>query len=269
METIERETKLRLTPERIEDFLESQRARGRTKGTIAKYRADLTLLYDALPEDKQLGADTLARWQAALIRQGYAPRTVNARISAANSLVAYLGRRDFQLMQLIDAGEAVQPALTRSEYLRLLQTARLEGKERLYLLIKLFGTTGFPVQELERLTVEGVHAGRVRLKAGVIHIPDCLRAELLDYAARQGVRTGAVFMTRNGTPLLRTNVTDSIRKLCRDAQVPPEKGNPRCLKRLYQSTVEGIEQNIALLVEQAHDRLLEKEQCMIGWTQDG
>ena len=49
--------------------------------------------------------------------------------------------------------------------------------------------------------------------------------------------------------------------------MPEEKGNPRCLKRLYQSTRAGIEDNISLLVEQAHSRLLEQEQLEIGWAE--
>ena len=58
-----------------------------------------------------------------------------------------------------------------------------------------------------------------------------------------------------------------IRQLCAAAKVPEEKGNPRCLKRLYQSTRAGIEDNIALLVEQTHSRLLEQEQLEIGWEE--
>ena len=46
------------------------------------------------------------------------------------------------------------------------------------------------------------------------------------------------------------------------------KGSPHCLKRLYQSTRSGIEENIALLVEQAHARLLEQEQLEIGWDSE-
>ena len=91
------------------------------------------------------------------------------------------------------------------------------------------------------------------------------KMELLDYARRGGYRSGPVFLTREGTPMSRTYVTISIRQLCRAARVPEEKGNPRCLKRLYQSTRAGIEANISLLVEQAHDRLLESEQSHIGW----
>lgn len=62
-------------------------------------------------------------------------------------------------------------------------------------------------------------------------------------------------------------VSTIIRQLCTAAKVPDEKGNPRCLKRLYQTTRADIEDNIALLVEQAHSRLLEQEQLEIGWDE--
>lgn len=47
----------------------------------------------------------------------------------------------------------------------------------------------------------------------------------------------------------RTNIFTGIHQLCVAAKVPEEKGNPRCLRKLYFSTREGIEWNIALLVE--------------------
>lgn len=57
----------------------------------------------------------------------------------------------------------------------------------------------------------------------------------------------------------------AIRRLCVEARIPEEKGNPRCLKRLYQNTRSDIENNVAQLVEQALDRVLEQEQSAIGW----
>lgn len=56
-----------------------------------------------------------------------------------------------------------------------------------------------------------------------------------------------------------------MRQLCEAAHVPVEKGNPRCLHRLYQSTLEEIESNVRLLVQQAQDRMLEIEQATVGW----
>ena len=64
----------------------------------------------------------------------------------------------------------------------------------------------------------------------------------------------------------RTYVSAVIRSLCEEAKVPREKGNPKCLRKLYLSTKAGVESNIALLVEQAVERMIEQEQLEIGWA---
>ena len=118
-------------------------------------------------------------------------------------------------------------------------------------------------------TVGAVQAGMLSVSYNcskeIIRFPAPLCRELLDYAKRRGIVNGPVFLTRNGRPIDRTNVTVSIRRLCRAAQLPEEKGSPRCLRKLYQATREGIERNIALLVEQAQDRMMEEEQLSVGW----
>ncbi len=249
----------------MEAFLEHLRERGCSGNTLDKYRRALAQLRAFLPQDGQLEADTLLRWREALLADGYAPRTVNACISAANSLLDFLGRRDLQLapMRLPEGG--VQPELTRGEYLRLLQTARDLGRERLYLLVKVFGGMGLQVQELPRLTAEAARAGRIALPGQSLRVPACLRAELLDYAAREQLASGPLFITRGGRPMSRVSVTASIRRLCRAAQVDEAKGNPRCLRRLCLATQAGIQLQMELLAEQTYDRLLEKEQAAVGW----
>ena len=63
----------------------------------------------------------------------------------------------------------------------------------------------------------------------------------------------------------RTYVSTIIRNLCKDAGIPSEKGNPKCLRKLYLSTKAGVESNISLLVDQAMERILEQEQFSVGW----
>lgn len=261
---------LHMTAETVDAYITEMERKGRVAGTIEEYRRNLNQLYAFLSEDKCIYPDTLRQWREALLEQGYSPRTANARISAVNSYLLFCGRRDLQVIRQLEFAECPHPELTRSEYLRLLQTARLLGKERLYLLIKLFGSTGLPVQSLERVTVEAVQKGFVITGEGkkrqVVRFPGCLQKELLDYARREEIQTGRIFLTRAGKPLSRTNVADGIRHLCRDAQVPEEKGNPRCLRRMYQETQEGILQNISVLIDQAYQNMLEKEQLTIGWA---
>ena len=173
---------LRLTPADLEAYLDSLSQQGRGHDTVATYRRNVRALYDGLPKDKTVRPGTLPRWQKTLLEGGYSPRTVNVRMSVANSLMAFLGRRDLQSVGALEVDD-VQPELTRTEYLRLLTTARALDKERLYLLVKLFGCTGLPLQELPRVTVEALTEGRIIVRScGIVqllHLPDFLRKELL------------------------------------------------------------------------------------------
>ena len=96
-------------------------------------------------------------------------------------------------------------------------------------------------------------------------LPPPLAEELRGYAARQGITAGPVFRSRNGQPMRRTQVTGEIRSLCRDARVPEEKGNPRCLRRLWQKTQDAIRISVDQLVVQAFDQMMEAEQFSVGW----
>ena len=253
---------LKLTEECIASFLEELARKGRTPGTLDTYQRNICSLYDALPEDKTLLPGTLDRWQQDMLAEGYSPRTVNTRLSVANHLVAFLGRRELQTRGTLQIGEGGTPELTRREYLRLLSTARILGKERIYLLVKLFGSTDLAVGDLGQLTVEALRGE----EACPSRLPDFLRRELLDYARRESITSGPVFCTKRGKPLGRTAVTDSMKQLCRDARVEEEKVNPRCLRRLWQTTRDGFRAQLDRMVEQAWDCLLETEQLSIGWN---
>lgn len=256
-----------VTMEQIEAFLRSLERRGRATGTIQAYRRSLTRFYQALPPDKRVGRDTLSRWRDDLLAQGYTARTVNAALSAANSLLDFLGQREFQLVRRLAVADQAQPELDRREYLRLLSAARAQGNERAYLLVKVFAVTGLPVHGLPELTVEAVRANALAPEPGGPRrpIPAALREELLAYIRRRELTGGPVFVTRSGRPLSRTAVTAAIQSLAGDAQVAPEKCNPRCLRKLCQTTLAEIEADVRRLVEQTRDQLLEQEQRLVGW----
>lgn len=262
---------LTVTWEEVCRYLDSLVARGRRRETIQVYRPKLEAFYHFLPEDKRVAADTLELWRAALLREGYSPGTANTHVSAANGLLAYLGRRDLQLIGQLDTEEEIQPELSRTEYLRLLATARNLGRERTYLMVKVFALTGIRVSELNRVMVRAVEEGRVLTacdgRAQYVLIPACLRKELTVYLRRVGITAGPVFVTRSGRPMRRTQVSGEIRTLCRDARVDGDKSSPRCLRRLYQVTQERIRDSVQILAEQAHERMLEEEQLTVGWEQ--
>ena len=66
----------------------------------------------------------------------------------------------------------------------------------------------------------------------------------------------------------RSYVTAMIRNVCEKTRIPVGRASPQALRRLYLSTRSGIESNVALLVEQAMDRMMEQEQFSVGWEAD-
>ncbi len=260
-----------ITEEGIQRFLADYEKTNRTKDTVQFYRRKLQRLYEDLPEDKTIRYGTLQAWQESLLESGYTPGSVNAFLSAANAFLDYIGHREYQLAGQLKEKKTPQPELSRAEYLHLLQTAKMLGKEKVYLLIKVFASTGLFAQELPEVTVEAVQAGKIvcaqNKQKRIVTVPSCLQRELLDYAQKNGILSGPVFQTRDGRPMHRTYVTAAIRNLCEEAKVPGEKGNPKSLRKLYLSTRSGIESNIALLVEQAMERMIEQEQFSVGWEE--
>ncbi len=180
-------------------------------------------------------------------------------------LPGWLGCREFQLTGRLSCGRDAQLE-PRSEYLRLLSTARALRQERVYLLIKLFTSTGLPVHELEQVTVEAAGEGSCSSRGGDAPAPPRLPPE------------GAAGLRPEAGDLLRPHLCHPHRPplrpgrgLCQHPPAlpgcpgPPGKGNPRCLRKLYYTTRAEIEATVAQLVEQTHERLLEAEQAAVGW----
>ena len=180
-----------------------------------------------------------------------------------------MGCREFQVTKQLPAEDFDTPELTRQEYVRMLQTAKILEDERAYVLTKLFATTGIAVLDLPAVTVEAVQTGHAVLKSGkkleIIRFPASLQADLLRYARENGHPSGMIFTKKDGSAIARTQVSLFIQKLALEAKVPAEKGNIRALRQLYKTTISGIEANFDLLVRQAYERQLEMEQLSVGW----
>ncbi|WP_289490346.1 tyrosine-type recombinase/integrase, partial [Klebsiella pneumoniae] len=82
-----------------------------------------------------------------------------------------------------------------------------------------------------------------------ILVPGKLKTMLLNYAKRQGISAGAVFVARTGKPLNRSCIWAEMKKLCVAAGVKPSKVFPHNLRKLFARTFYGIEKDIAKLAD--------------------
>ena len=61
--------------------------------------------------------------------------------------------------------------------------------------------------------------------------------------------SGAIFITRSGKPMSRTNIWREMKNLCMQAGVNPQKVFPHNLRHLLARTFYGIEKDIAKLAD--------------------
>lgn len=137
--------------------------------------------------------------------------------------------------------------------MRLINTAKKTGNERLNLLIQTICGTGIRVSELQYITVEAVKCGEavvsLKGKTRSVFIIKELQKKLLRYAAGQSIASGAIFITRSGKPMSRTNIWREMKNLCEQADVNPQKVFPHNLRHLFARTFYGIEKDIAKLAD--------------------
>lgn len=243
-----------INPNLINRYLTSLKEQERSTSTLQKYRHDLQCLY-AYSNGAPLTKELLIDWKQELTGS-YAPSSVNSILTAANGYLRFMGRQDL-CVKLLKVQKALfldeNKELTRAEYARLVNAARSRDNERLSLVIQTICSTGIRVSELRFITAEAVHSGRAEIsnkgKRRMVFLPEKLRRLLKDYLRRQKKTSGAVFTTRTGKPLDRSNIWRDMKKLCESAGVSPEKVFPHNLRHLFARTFYGLEKDLSRLAD--------------------
>ena len=201
-----------ITNEQLKAYAAHLRAEEREASTIDKYARDLRE-FSAWLEARELDKEAASQWKVYLLDNGLAPVTVNGKLAALNGFLRFLGREDCRVRALKVQRRVFREQrreLDRAEYVRLVETARREGRERLALLLETICATGIRVSELRFVTVEAARVGRadVSLKGKIrtILLPKKLCRKLLKYAGARKIASGAIFRARGGEPISRKRV---------------------------------------------------------------
>lgn len=175
--------------------------------TIEKYLRDVRTFACWL-DGRKIRKELTLEWKAYLVAQDYAPATVNAMLSALNSLLKFFGLKDCRVKFLKIQRRMFRDAdrkLTKDDDLRLLNTAHKLGRERLRLLVETIGAPGIRVSEVQYITVEAVRQGKAAIslkgKIRVILLPGKLCRKLLKFAKKQKPASGAIFCAKAGRSL--------------------------------------------------------------------
>ena len=243
-----------LTIELISKFKEYLIEEEKTKATLEKYIRDIECFYGWVA-DKELNKVCVLNYKEYLIEK-YAVASVNSMLSSINSFFSYLEWFELRVKtikvqrQIFASNEK---ELTKGEYEKLLTAAKAKSNQRLYLLMQTICSTGIRVSELRFITVEAINRGRAEINCKGKHrcafLPAKLCKILKNYVREQKIKSGAVFVSKNGNPLDRSNIWSNMKKLCKEAGVSEKKVFPHNLRHLFARTYYTLHKDVVRLAD--------------------
>lgn len=244
----------RITKKAINDFEIYLTEEEKSTATIEKYIRDVTA-FAKWSGKRELCKTTVLEYKKYLTEK-YAPASVNSVLASLNGFFEYkelygLRVKNVRIQRQIFAGKDKE--LTKPEYERLLRAAKSKGNRRLFLLMQTICATGIRVSELKYITISAIENGRANInlkgKMRVVIIPGDLCGKLKRYASEMKIKDGAVFVSKSGRPLDRSNIWKLMKSLCESAGVAKEKVFPHNLRHLFARTYYSIEKDIVRLAD--------------------
>lgn len=243
-----------ITKEAIIDYKNYLIEEEKAKATVNKYLHDITVFMNWLGEN-ELTKSNLLKYKQELCEK-LAPASVNSVISSLNGFFVFFNRYDLKMKNLRIQRQmftSSERELTKADYERLLRAAKEKKNERLYLLMQAICATGIRVSELSYITAEAVSAGFTDIsckgKQRRIILPRQLCKILKSYLKAQKIKSGPVFLSKNGRPLDRSNIWADMKALCESANVSRQKVFPHNLRHLFARTYYSLQKDIVRLAD--------------------
>ncbi len=260
--------------EQLAAFEHHLRMEERELATIKKYLRDVRAFAVWLGE-RPLNKETTVAWKEYLLTKGYAPSTVNSMLIAVNQFFRFqhwdgLRVKTVRIQRRIFRNRDRE--LTRDEYIRLLEAAHAQGKERLALLMETICATGIRVSEVRYITVEAVQTGRAEIalkgKIRTILLPGKLCRKLLKHAKKQKTGSGEIFLTRTGKGMSRRQIWAEMKSVCKRARVSPSKVFPHNLRHLFARTFYKVCRDVVQLADVLGHSSVETTRIYLASTGD-
>ena len=243
-----------ITNELISNFKNYLTEAEKSENTIEKYIRDLSFFME-WSDSREVTKILVLEYKKELCEK-YVPASVNAAISSLNSFFSFMEWYDIRIKALKIQKQIFstkEKEMTKSEYERLLNAAKSKGNERLYYLMQTICSTGIRVSELRFITVSSVKSGQAIInckgKMRIVFLPKELCKMLVRYINENNIKSGSVFVSKNGNPLDRSHIWKMLKDLCETAGVSKDKVFPHNFRHLFARTYYSLQKDIVRLAD--------------------
>ena len=248
--------KYNLTMNKVRGYVEWLQEMEYGPATVQKYRCDVFKFWTFLGDERRFGRETVLDFKERLMKKGYEAATVNGILTAVNGLLRFLGcgKAAVRLLRIQrrvfrDGGRKLE-----LEEFRRIAWGRPSGaagavqktdgrvlgrrtRRRTEMIAQTISSLGLRVSELTAVTVEAVKNRRVSIyckgKSRQVPVPRGLVRALERYCGEMEISEGAIFVTRTGKNIHRTNVWRDLKCLAAMAGISKKKVYPHNFRHFF------------------------------------
>ena len=241
----------------IQLFQEDLKKNGISSNTVLSYSSAVQQFFSLYP---CVSAASLKAYREWLLKR-YRPSSVNAKISALNRYILFLGQREepssifqgpapFQ----VSASPAEEPyrqaavrphqknyldtIISETDYEHLKESLLRDQNFKWYFLVHFLGSTGVRVGELVQIKIEHLRLEYMDIcsKGGKIrrvYFPRSLCLEALDWYSKEGIKSGFIFTNRRGAPLSPRWINSHLKSLAIRYRIGPDTVYPHAFRHRF------------------------------------
>ena len=225
---------------RLPDFLIEQEENEKSNNTLKKYKRNIEMFLEWLPEDVEIDKTIAIAFKRHLLDDlHFKTNTINNYVVCVNKFLYWCGLQDCKVKQLKKQHVASNSEiLSLADFKRLLRFARRMGQEDTYLIMKILAMTGIRIEELSFFTVENVKSNYIKVrnknKERTIVIRQDLAREIRAYCRNKGIREGIIFSGKNkGKMMAKSTFWRRIQKIASAAKVRKNKVHAHSFRHLF------------------------------------
>ncbi len=239
--------------EKLEEFELFLKEDEKAETTIKKYKTNIRAFIE-FSKDKKLCKKTVIEFKEKLDQvDEYLPNTTNNYLVVINKFLNFIGKNDLCVKIIKQQKKfSLEYSLSKSDYHRLLRTAKKYEEYDNYIILRILAETGIRISELAFFRIEDLDKTmKIRKKGKVREIPvklDLLR-EIRKYCRDRKIKEGLIiFNPKTGKDYANSTIWRRLKKMAGRARISKDAVHPhafrhyfaRCYLETYPNDIAGL-----------------------------
>ena len=238
---------------KLDEFILSLKEDEKADKTITKYKTNIRAFIE-FSKDKGLTKRTVIEFKEKLDQvDEYLPNTTNNYLVVINKFLNFIGKKDLCVKVIKQQKKfSLEYSLSKSDYHRLLRTAKKYEEYDNYIILRILAETGIRISELAFFKIEVLDKTmKIKKKGKVREIPvklDLLR-EIRKYCRDRKIKEGPIiFNPKTGKAYADSTIWRRLKKLAGRARINKDAVHPhafrhyfaRCYLETYPDDITGL-----------------------------